>query len=328
MVRTPHDALFKFTFSDPDNAAGILRSVLPAAVADRIDFDTLRLEPGSFIDEALSGRHSDCLFAAWLADYEVRIYLLFEHQSADDPLMALRLLEYLVRIWRAWLALEENRGKTKLPPILPIVLHHGESGWRAPRAMSEMYNLDAAALAALGRWLPQMRFLIDDLAVTPVDALRSRDLTGMAYLTALSLKLGRSEEDLSEWLARSPDALREAWDAGGTRAIIALVRYIMQVNGAARDDLETVIGRAIGEPGQEAVMTAAQRLHEEGFEQGLEKGREQERRALFHKLLATRFGTLSEAELDQIAEIDFDRIEALIDRIFVAETLANLLESD
>ncbi|WP_437756114.1 Rpn family recombination-promoting nuclease/putative transposase [Sorangium sp. So ce1389] len=44
MTPTPHDALFKATFSQPEHAAAALREVLPAAVAARIDFATLALQ--------------------------------------------------------------------------------------------------------------------------------------------------------------------------------------------------------------------------------------------------------------------------------------------
>ncbi|KYF63223.1 hypothetical protein BE11_46980 [Sorangium cellulosum] len=47
---------------------------------------------------------------------------LFEHQSTTHPLMAFRLLEYMVRIWKGHL--ERHPRSTRLPAILPVVLHH------------------------------------------------------------------------------------------------------------------------------------------------------------------------------------------------------------
>ncbi|WCQ96715.1 hypothetical protein NQZ70_09502 [Sorangium sp. Soce836] len=43
MAPTPHDALFKSTFSQPEHAAGALREALSAALAARIDFGSLTL---------------------------------------------------------------------------------------------------------------------------------------------------------------------------------------------------------------------------------------------------------------------------------------------
>ncbi|WP_437635646.1 Rpn family recombination-promoting nuclease/putative transposase [Sorangium sp. So ce854] len=88
MTPTPHDALFKSTFSQPEHAAAALRQVLPAALAARIDFASLALQSGSFIDEKLAASHSDLLFSARLEEASLFIYVLFEHQSTARLLAA------------------------------------------------------------------------------------------------------------------------------------------------------------------------------------------------------------------------------------------------
>ena len=77
MVPTPHDALFKFTFGNPEHAAGELRAVLPADLVEHLDFTRLRVEDGSFIDQELAERHSDLLYALPAGEQEALIYLLF-----------------------------------------------------------------------------------------------------------------------------------------------------------------------------------------------------------------------------------------------------------
>ncbi len=59
-----HDAFFKEMLSRPEHAASILRHILPASIAARIDFATLALCAGSYVDQALKERHSDLLFSA------------------------------------------------------------------------------------------------------------------------------------------------------------------------------------------------------------------------------------------------------------------------
>jgi predicted transposase YdaD len=49
-MHQPHDKLFKAGFSDPETTARFLRSQLPPALTAAIDWSSLRLEPGSFID--------------------------------------------------------------------------------------------------------------------------------------------------------------------------------------------------------------------------------------------------------------------------------------
>lgn len=67
MSGNPHDALFKRTFGQPEHAAGKLRAILPPALVAALDLSTLRLAPGSFIDEALADCHSDLLYEVNLA---------------------------------------------------------------------------------------------------------------------------------------------------------------------------------------------------------------------------------------------------------------------
>jgi predicted transposase/invertase (TIGR01784 family) len=85
---TPHDAVFRRVFGVPANAASQLRAVLPPGLTARLDLGRLAPAPGSFVDESLRWRHSDLLFTAPLDDRDAFIYVLIEHQSSDDPLMA------------------------------------------------------------------------------------------------------------------------------------------------------------------------------------------------------------------------------------------------
>jgi predicted transposase/invertase (TIGR01784 family) len=116
MTMTPHDSLFKETFKDPRRAAEELRHVLAPELARNIDFTTLAVEPGEFVDEELRERHTDLLFSAVIAGTKIRIYVLFEHQSSVDPWLPLRLLSYMLRIW------EEVRKQQPESRTLPAIV--------------------------------------------------------------------------------------------------------------------------------------------------------------------------------------------------------------
>jgi hypothetical protein len=91
---TPHDSVFRRIFGVPANAASQLRAVLPPGLAGRLDLGRLTPVPASFVDEALKWRYSDLLFTAPLDGRHAYVYLLAEHQSSADPLMAFRMLRY------------------------------------------------------------------------------------------------------------------------------------------------------------------------------------------------------------------------------------------
>ena len=157
---TPHDALVKAIFSHPEHAAGELRHLLDPAFAARVSWGTLRLVSGSYVDDSLRGRHTDLLYSVHYsrsdeegAPVEVLLYLLFEHQSTDDPLMPFRLLLYIVRIWEQ--LVRETPSRRRLPAVLPIVLHHSEAGWVSPTTLHDVIDLDAGAMGLVGKHLPQ-----------------------------------------------------------------------------------------------------------------------------------------------------------------------------
>lgn len=146
VTSNPHDALFKAVFGEPDNARGALRAVVPPALAAAVDWSTLAREPGSFVDDELRECHTDLLFSAQLRDGGgALVYVLFEHQSTPDPLMAYRLLRYAVRIWDQVVAQPERamifpRCRTKrcaaAPPPQPLLPRSRASSTRGMTPIS------------------------------------------------------------------------------------------------------------------------------------------------------------------------------------------------
>jgi len=47
MIPNPHDLIFKAVFGQPEHARGTLRAIVPAALAEALDWSTLTLQPGS-----------------------------------------------------------------------------------------------------------------------------------------------------------------------------------------------------------------------------------------------------------------------------------------
>jgi predicted transposase/invertase (TIGR01784 family) len=127
---TPHDSVFRRIFGVPENAASQLRAVLPVGLAARLDLGRLARVPASFVDEALKWRYSDLLFTAPLDGRDAFVYLLVEHQSSADALMAFRMLRYVTRIWDHYLRDHPRAGR--LPVVIPLVVHHGRTRWTSP----------------------------------------------------------------------------------------------------------------------------------------------------------------------------------------------------
>src|SRR5690242_4599323 len=136
MSTTPHDDLVRAILSHPEHAAGELQYLLPPELSARIDWRTLELVPGRFVDEALQHSESDLLFRVQLDGQETFLYLLFEHQSTLDPLMPYRQLRYTVRFWQTWL--QDHPAATRLPVVIPMLLCHAPSGWTVPTRFEDL----------------------------------------------------------------------------------------------------------------------------------------------------------------------------------------------
>lgn len=344
MSTSPHDALFKAVFGQPEHARGALRAVMPAAVAEALDWPTLAPCAGSFIDPALSERHTDLLFSlAWRDGRgEALAYLLFEHQSTSDDRMAFRLLRYLVRIWERWLA--EHPRAASLPVILPVVLYHGAARWSAPVAFDELFELPSAVRAAAAPHLVRFTYLLDDLSEIPDDQLRARAMTAVGRLVAACFKHARTRPDLIEVLSGWAQVLRDVVSARhGLEALVLVMRYILLVNDHVEpDQLQAFLERVAGPDAKDTIMTAGERLIQQGEERGLQRGIQQGvqqgiqqgvqqgvqqgERAMLLRLLRRRFGEeLVRAREARVAAASGEQIAAWADRVLSAATLDELL---
>ncbi|KYG06002.1 hypothetical protein BE21_37285 [Sorangium cellulosum] len=321
MTPTPHDALFKSTFCQPAHAGGALRQALPAGLAARIDFGSLELQPGSFIDEALAASHSDLLFTARLEGASMFVYVLFEHQSTTHPLMAFRLLAYMVRIWQRHL--ERHPEATRLPAILPVVLHHDETCWSAPVSFQELLDVPPGTLALMAEHVPQFRFVRDDISKEEDEALRARAMTALGRLVLWWFLLARDPRDLEERVPGWREVLREVRQApDGAAALRRVWHYIFTVvNPSEPEKLLPRLLAAAGPEFKEEMVTVADYLHE----QGRLAGRLEGQRSALLRLLALRFGELPEPIEARIRAADAGQIEGWTERVLTAPTLDDVL---
>jgi len=122
---TPHDAIAKTFLSDLAIAEDFLRSHLPAAVKKAIDFNTLKLEPTSLVDENLKHYTTDILYSVNIDDTLGFIYCLVEAQSTPDKMMPFRFWNYQALILNRYLKNHPDE-ETKLPVIIPLLLYTGK----------------------------------------------------------------------------------------------------------------------------------------------------------------------------------------------------------
>jgi predicted transposase/invertase (TIGR01784 family) len=323
---TPHNALFKAVFVHPEHAHGALRSVMPAAVAEAIDWATLAPSPGDFVDAVLRERFTDLRFTvAWRGGGDALVYVLFEHQSTCDDLMAFRLLRYLVRIWDHWLS-EHPHAKT-LPMIVPVVLYHGDRLWSAPVAFDELLAIPNAVRAAVAPHTLRLTYLLDDLSEVSDDELRARArMTALSRLVAACFKHGRTRADLVSVLGGWAQVIRDVATApNGLEALALVMRYILPVNDHVEpEELQAFLERVAGPEAKDTIMTAGERLIQQGEARGLQKGE----KAFLLRLLHKRFGNqVDEAVERRVEAASSDEMAMWAERLLSGATLAELMAS-
>ena len=317
MTTTHHDALFRSAFSKLHHARGLLRALLTEPLARRISWPTLRLESGIAVDdEDLGEQRMDLVFSARAGKRKVLIYVLAEHQSKVDPWMALRLLSYLLAIWKGHRA-QHPRAK-KLPAILPIVVHHSATGWTAPVAFEELLDADAELLTALGPYVPRFRFLLDDLSVQTDAELRARTkMTPGGRVVILSLKHGRDQVAIRIQVL-SPDGR-----APGARDVLAAVlRYILETSRAEPATLRGLLAQQVGPRRAEEMLTTAEKLRREGEARGKAQGK---REALLLQL-RQRFGRVPAAAAARIESAAAAELDVWFGRVLSASSLSDVLD--
>ena len=329
-MATPHDALFKSFFATPEHAADVLRVALPEAVVRRIDWSSLGASDKTLIDDALRESRTDLLLHARTTSGDaLYVHILFEHQSTEDPWMALRMLRYMVGFWERLVA----DGARALPPVIPVVLHHSDRGWRVPRRLRDHLAIDDDLRDALAAHLPDLEIVVEDLSHLSDEELATRAHRASVLLILRALRDARSAADMARWLLDSVALIRavHAIDRG-PQVLLHLIRYLYRVghiddpsafHEAIRitmgDDMKenamTMEQHALARGEQQGLQKGLQKGLQQGLEQGLEKGLEQGLRRAVQRQAEARFGPLDAASLDRIARASVADLERWLDRV-------------
>ena len=265
-LHQPNDKLLKATFSVPENARAFFENHLPGDLAAALEWSSLALEACTFIDPQFASSESDLLFHIKLHQSDAFLYLLFEHQSTEDPRMALRLLSYIVRIWERFA--KNNAPPAKLPAILPVVLAQGKRPWKTSTRLEDLIDLPPAFAHVLRAWQPTLAYHLMELVRLPYESIAG---TPEGIITLRALKAQPMDELLGDALWDEPLLFLLPEDA-----LERILRYIF--NADANVSLfEERIKKIRTKPLQTKTMTLAEQLIQKGLEKGLEKGIQQGR---------------------------------------------------
>ncbi len=324
-VASPHDTLFYKIFSDPKLAAAELKSILPADVAAHIDWDTLRTVPHRFVDGNLGNHVADILLSAEVRQKKTYIHLLFEHSSGPKTNELLQALRYQVRIWENEKPQSNDDGARHLTPILTVILHHSETGWKGRFRFADYFGLDEGLARVFGPYLVNFGVFVDDISKLDTEALLSRPVPPEVQVTLFALRFGRTGRRVLDELPKiAPTIGKLLAQTHGPLVVRLFFVYMSGVAKLSAAEIRMAL-QDTSEPVFDPEMQAVWEQFEAGERQGKLKGEIDGQRKTLKRLLGQRFGVLSAHATVRIDSASVGELEAMELRVLAAPTLEEVL---
>ncbi|UCM85393.1 MAG: Rpn family recombination-promoting nuclease/putative transposase [Rickettsia endosymbiont of Culicoides impunctatus] len=294
-----HDEIFRKSMENPIVAQEFLATHLPKDVMALIDSTSLKLEKDSFIESDLSETISDVLFSVKFNDQDGYIFLLLEHQSTVDKMMAFRLFKYIINICDLYLTTNpkaivnsgefgarsdgatpiSNRRATSdnvpnfssidyksLPLIYPLILYNGKKKYNASL---NIWNLFSHPDLARGFWINDCQLInVHDI---PDEELKEKVWSGILLFF---LKHIHERQLLKRWQEISHLLPKLSEITIGYDHIRNLLQYTLTfIEQNDKIELEKILKNSLTkEKGEELMPSIAQVWKEEGIQIGLQDG--------------------------------------------------------
>ena len=302
------DLFFRYVMTDPMRAHDFLRHTMPNEIAGWLVDEPPEILEGTFVDETLKGSQSDLLMRVRLTDgSDGFVYLLAEHKSAPDPGLPLQLATYMVRIWKRHVG--EGLGKLRaLPPIVPVVIYHGEPSWSGPESLRDMIATPDPVLA----YLPGERYVLRALRDMDIKK-RTRDPGLRAGLGALR---GDGVADVARSLPEEGDILKVTLEFLRRVHKITNEELAAELRKGGRADMEALAGSLAD--------TTLKQGRAEGRVEGRAEGRVEGRAETLVRQLERRFGPLSRKIRRRIDGADIAELDAWLDGVIDAPDLKSV----
>ena len=297
----PHDRFFKETFSHLPTARDFIRYYLPGPLHTALDLRTLTIVKESFIDEQLRNYFSDLLFHATRKQGgDVLIYILLEHKSLPDVMVALQLFLYLARIWQP-----NFQDKQKpLPLIFPVVFYHGSEKWNVSQQFSSLF--DFTGVEALREFVPEFNYHLCDLSKIEVTKGEPRLQAGLASLKyVFSRELATRVGEIFQLIKLLPKR-------HGFRYLKTVLTYLLRAAQRLKPEhIQLGLQQTFPEHEEVIMQTIAEQWMTQAEKQGLQQGLQQGSATIVLSLLRSRFGRLSAPMAAQLRTLSAEQLERL-----------------
>jgi putative YhgA-like transposase len=304
-----------------------------------IDFGRLGVDPTTYM--AADYRHvsADLVLTAPFRGRQgkqrrsVTLYILIEHQSEPEAVMLLRVLDYLVQIYKAQLRTwEQHDGSAagfRLQPVLPVVLYTGTVPWPALGHLTDLMDLGDTFRAVTPEFEPLFVSL-------PARSRTELETSGgeLGWILEL-IQQRRAPAAQFEALVRRVVAHLEGLapaESGRWRDLLSyLLALVYHDRGESeRDRLRQLIAVSVrSEDRRREVQTMGRTIAEALRDEGRAEGRAEEavqlRQQTLLRQLRVRFRKVPKAvEGVVLATTDTAQLDGWLDRIVTATSLSDM----
>ncbi|RME91687.1 MAG: Rpn family recombination-promoting nuclease/putative transposase [Candidatus Hydrogenedentota bacterium] len=260
-LNNPHANFVAQNMSDLAIAKEVLQAFVPPAMANAMDWNTLKLEKDSFVTEELKELYLDMLFSCKLKEGEkIQFYFLFEHKSHPDYGAPDQLLRYLSQI---------HTSQKEKVPVIPVLFYHGRENWNIKSSYKENFNIPEDSF--IQNYVLNFQYILISLNSALLDKLQVsiRTKAFLKILTIWELDIKKLEQYLQEI---APLFFVD----DGIEFLYTLFRYIYGTSNIQPEEAKKVVKR-IAAGKEEIAMTTAELLIKQGKAEGKAEGRAQGR---------------------------------------------------
>jgi hypothetical protein len=307
LVRQFNENGIKLLLENAANVRDLLhlaRDATVSPIVDLIDFRRLTPVRTTFVKRDYRHIEADVILRAPARGpggrRSILIYILIEHQSEPDSVMPLRVLEYVVQIYKAqmqqWAQHHRSCAGLRLQPVLPIVFYTGTRSWDDLGSVADLVEL-GDLFAPL---IPDLKPVFFNLNEKPANLLETAGGFFGWILRLVQQRQARPAEfqallqEVVQHLEAMPTAERLRW--------LEFLSYIHAFVYHERSptewpDLQERIEASVQtDQHRRGVKEMAKTIADMFEEKGREEGRKEEaihsRREMLLLLLRTRFGDL------------------------------------
>jgi len=264
-IHLSHDGLFRFAFDKNNVAESFARENLPAEITNDLDFSTLTLSKDTFVDNKLSRCYADVLYHIRFKNNPAYLYFLFEHKSWEPDFPGVQLLKNMTHIWEKHV--EQHKGTKKLPPIIPLLIYHGEYPWKVDTNFISMFDIPES----FKKYIPAFRFELSDVSHMPEEEIKG-EVELRIVLTAFKYIFN---PEIMSRLKNIFQLFRELPDKTKFNEYLELLLLYLgsNIKDVKPDQLRDSVSEALEEGGA-MMSTIWQQVMEKGKEIGVKEGEE------------------------------------------------------